>query len=114
MQKQIRILSTVMAALLLNGCAVKIWDFKGCSPVPGTDDASCDWFLHSEPTIENWAAVQAAWQAQGFTTVCTSSQAYANQKGEIEQLCSESTCTDEVATQQQNLLRGADRMIHLR
>ena len=115
MQKQIPILLILMAPpLFISGCAVKIWDFKACTPIPGTPLASCDYFLHSQPTVEDWASVQSAWQSQGFTTVCTSSQAYGNQKGEIEQLCSESTCTDEVAAQQQLLLRGADRLMHLR
>ena len=109
MPKLILRLSIAMAALLCSGCAVKIWDFKACSPIPGTTGAACDYFLHSEPTVENWAALQAAWEAQGFTTVCTSSQAYANQKGEVEQLCSEVSCSDQVT----NAVRGANRLLKL-
>lgn len=87
---------TIVVALLLNSCAVKIYDFKSCGLIPGNLGAECDNFLTSDPQSLNqdqWAALQASWNAAGSAVECVESASLAQLKGEIEKACSVGRCT---------------------
>lgn len=103
----IPLLLTVMATVLLSNCSVKIQDMEVCSPIPDTNGAVCDYFLHSEQEIldeTQWIDKQASWGS----SECMSTQSFANIKIELEQLCSKTKCSD----QTKKAIKGITRLIN--
>ena len=104
------------AALLLSSCAVQIYDEQFCAPVPGNLGAVCDNFLTDKQLVldeQGWLALQASWQKAGNATECTSSATLGDIKGEIEKLCSKTSCTYVEQQQVNASIRNIDRMIAL-
>jgi len=100
----------MVPCLCLSCGTVQVKDEQWCSPIPGVGGAACDWFLHSHQeikTAEQWSALQAQWGV----IECTSAQTVGDLKGEVEKLCSEVKCTEEV---KQTLLQGLERIKNLR
>jgi hypothetical protein len=92
-----RLLLTIMGALLLSNCAVKINDEQFCSPLPGNLGATCDNFLSSNQQIlsqDQWIDRQNQWIASGQAVECTTSQTVGDIKAEIEKLCSVASCDE--------------------
>ena len=88
------------------GCATVIKDEQFCSPIPNADGridqnslTACDQMLTSNPellTPQQWSDLQASWIAQKQAVECFSSNALADFKSEIEELCSQAKCSYEV------------------
>ena len=95
MRKQIWF--TLMALVSLSSCAVQIHDAQFCSPIPGTNLAACDWFLHSDAQLVDWNAMQASWIAKGQAVECTQSATFGDLKSELEKLCSKTNCNWPIA-----------------
>lgn len=101
------------AALFLNSCATLIHDIPLCAPYPLDSNGKgtgghCDDFLTSNPqrlTQAEWVALQKTW----VVTQCTSDQAAVWLKGEIEKLCSMTTCTYQQAQQIKVITDHVDR-----
>jgi hypothetical protein len=94
--KQLKLLSFVMMGLLSLSCSVKVADFRFCGLNPQTEGAACENFLSSDPETLNaaqWQEQIASWQALGLVVECTTSDAVANIKREVEQFCTKTHCT---------------------
>lgn len=109
--------STMTALLLLSSCSTVLHDFRVCSPYPDSPfeelGASCDNFLTKAPaslTKTQWRAQIAAWAKQGYALECTNSLAIAQNKAELEKLCSVSKCSVEQKQEVAKLWGNLDRM----
>lgn len=111
MQMPILLWPILTGVLLLANCnSVPISDAQFCSPIPGDLGATCDNLLSKNQEIltqDQWVNRQAEWQAQGFSTECTTSKTIGDIKGEIEKLCSVTKCNYQV---KQKILKGLSKI----
>jgi hypothetical protein len=109
---------TVALLLALSACAVQIKDEQFCSLIINPDDFSiitvaCDNFLSSNPqtlTGQQWLSQVVASEASGIAPECTTSQALADMKAEVEKLCSEQKCDDQTQAMVTNLVNGLTKI----
>ena len=114
MMKHSQPLLKMMAVLSLSSCATAIHNGPLCSPFPvlpgqhrGDNGASCDDFLKPNARDldkDQWEAEQKSWEDAGCVEEVTHSCFTSQLKGEIEKLCTVSSCTEAQKTQMRRAL----------